>query len=128
MSQIQAIHSLLSSIKNGHSSRLPVVKIKYSKLCLDILNVLYEEGYISDFKEVFDVDGKNMIEVRLKYYNNISAIKNLERVSKSNITLKLLNYIDLGLVTYILSTPFGIVSGKEARRLGVGGTILLVVW
>lgn len=128
MSQIQAIHSLLSSIKNGSNNRLSIVKMKYSKLCHDIINILYEEGYILDFKITKELHGIESIEVTLKYYNNVSAIKHLERVSKNNITLPLLNYIDLGLVTYILSTPLGIISGKEARRLGVGGIILVVVW
>lgn len=123
MSQIQALNYMLSSIKNGQKNGLSSITIKHSKLCLDILNVLYEEGYINDFK-----NNKNSIEIKLKYYERASAITNLERVSRRNMSLKLLNYIDLGLVTYILSTPMGILSGKEARRLGVGGTILFVVW
>lgn len=127
MSQIQSIHSLLSGIINGQQSRLAEIKIKHSKLSLDILNVLYEEGYIRDYR-VHSSEGHKIIIIKLKYYNNSPAIKNIERISKNNISLKLLDLVDLGLVTYILSTSKGIMSGKEARRLRIGGTILVVVW
>lgn len=127
MSQIQSINSLLSGVINGQQSKLTDIKIKHSKFSLDILNVLYEEGYISDYKEDL-FNGHKVITVKLKYYNNSPAIKKIEKISKNNISLKLLDLVDLGLVTYILSTSKGIISGKEARRLRIGGTILLVVW
>nr|AGH24276.1 ribosomal protein S8 [Reclinomonas americana ATCC 50633]AGH24410.1 ribosomal protein S8 [Reclinomonas americana ATCC 50284] len=128
MTQIQSIHSLISNIKQGQKNNLSNINVIYSKLNIDILNVLYEEGYISDFEIKKNADNKDIISVRLKYYNNISAIRNIQRVINKHISLKLLNQIDLGLVTYILSTSKGIFSGKEARRLNLGGTILLIVW
>ena len=128
MSQIQAIDYMLSSINNGQKNHLSSVVIKHSNICMDILNILYEEGYINDFKQKKDLNNQNVIEIKLKYRNNNPAIIQLKTVPKWNVSLRLLNYIDLGLVTYILSTSFGTLSGKEARRLGVGGKILFVVW
>ncbi len=82
MSQIQSIHSLLSGIINAQQSKLAEIKIKHSKLSIDILNVLYEEGYISDYKEDL-YNGHKIITVRLKYYNNSPAIKkNRENIKK----------------------------------------------
>lgn len=128
MTQIQSIHSLISNIKQGHQKNLSSVNVVYSKMNLDILNVLYEEGYISDFEIKKNIENQNIIYIQLKYYNNTSAIKNIQRVINKHISLKLLNQIDLGLVTYILSTSKGIFSGKEAKRLNLGGTVLLIVW
>lgn len=127
MSQVQAIHTLISGIINGQQNHLSNIRVKHSKLSLEILNVLYEEGYILDFKEQIN-DNKPLIDVKLKYNNNIAAINRIERVTKNTISLKLLDIVDTGLVTYILSTSRGIVSGKEARRLRISGTVLLVIW
>nr|NP_044766.1 ribosomal protein S8 [Reclinomonas americana]AAD11881.1 ribosomal protein S8 [Reclinomonas americana] len=128
MTQIQSIQSLMSNIKQGQKNNLLSVDIIYSKLNFDILNVLYEEGYIRDFEKKTNKKNQDIINVRLKYYNNTSAIKNIQRVINQHISLKLLNQIDLGLVTYILSTSKGIFSGKEAKRLNLGGTVLLIIW
>lgn len=127
MSQIQAIHTLISGIINGQQNHLSNIRVKHSKLSLDILNVLYEEGYILDFKEQINND-KLLIDVKLKYNNNIAAINSIERVAKNTISLKLLDIVDTGLMTYILSTSRGVISGKEARRLRISGTVLLVIW
>lgn len=130
MSQIQSLHAMLSSIKNGANQRLLKVTIKHSKLCYKILTILYEEGYITDFKQHKDKQNQknSFISISLKYYDNKSVITHLEALSNRNVTLQLLNSIDLGAVTYIISTPLGIVSGKEARRLGVGGILLCSIW
>jgi small subunit ribosomal protein S8 len=127
MSQIQAIHTLISGIINGQQNHLSNIRVKHSKLSLDILNVLYEEGYILDFKEQINND-KLLIDVKLKYNNNVAAINSIERVAKNTISLKLLDIVDTGLMTYILSTSRGVMSGKEARRLRISGTVLLVIW
>lgn len=128
MSQIQAIHTLLSGIKNGQKSRLSEIHIKNSTLSYDILNVLYDEGYIVNFCKDKDTYNNDIIRIKLKYHSNVPAIRNIKKISNTHVSLKLLNYIDSGLITYILSTSRGIISGKEARRLGIGGALLFVIW
>ena len=128
MSQIHAINTITSSIHNGQKNLSSHVKLKHSKFIYNVLSILYEEGYISNFKRVVDMNKTDILEVRLKYYCNTPAIRKIERVYNGYISSKLLNYIDLGLVTYIISTSKGIISGKEARRLRIGGIILLAIW
>ena len=103
-----------------------------SKLSINILKVLRNEGYLRGFK-IQD----RTIEVSLKYYKDKPAIQNIKyhsRLSnKTNISYKKLTYIyedktiNSGLSTMILSTPFGILTNFECLDRKIGGKLILTV-
>ena len=107
------------------------VLVPASKLKLEILRVLKEEGYISDFEKIED-EKQGMISITLKYVNKTSVIKGLKRISKPGLKVyakrnelpKVLN----GLGVAIVSTSGGVMSDREARQKNLGGEVLAFVW
>jgi small subunit ribosomal protein S8 len=95
-----------------------------------IAKVLLEEGYIAGYH--VDGDVKKTLTVDMKYYMRRSVIEGIERVSKPSCRLycgsKEIPRVKDGLGIAILSSPKGIISGKEAKAQNVGGEILCYVW
>jgi small subunit ribosomal protein S8 len=106
--------------------------VPHSRLKEAVAQVLRDEGYIARFETLRD--GKfPVLRLYLKYTEEReSIIGGLERVSKPGRRIYTkkddIPWVRYGLGTVILSTPKGVLSGKEARRLGVGGEILCQVW
>ena len=109
-----------------------VLKLAEDKMKKAIAEILKEEGYITDF-DVIEDDKQGMIKVTMKYGANkervISGIKKISKpglkvYAKANEVPKVLG----GLGIAIISTSKGIVSDKEARKLGVGGEVICYVW
>ena len=101
-------------------------------LKLDIARILKEEGYISNFKPT-EENGQKLVRVYLKYgNNNEAAISNLNRVSKPGCRVYVgrteIPRVLGGLGINILTTPKGVMTGRQARKEGVGGEILCEVW
>lgn len=122
------IADMLTRIRNGIQARHPRVDMPSSKLKAEVARILKEEGYISNFK-VADEGKKKVLKVFLRYgANGESVISVIERVSKpgrrvyvgSGEIPKVLG----GLGVNILTTPRGVMTGKTARRQGVGGEVL----
>ena len=124
------IADMLSRIKNAQKVYKAEVRVKYSKICIHILNILVEEGYINGYKLI--KDDLYSIQVYLKYYNEKPVIKNITRISKPGkriyVSNKTLWKASNGLGLNILSTSKGVLSDQEARRLKVGGEILCRVF
>ena len=127
-----ALSDMLARIKNAHRARKSVTSCYKSKLNLNVLNVLKDEGYIRDFKDIEIRKGINNIQINLKYYNGSPVIKNIKRISKPGIRvyskISDLPKIYGGLGISILSTPKGVMSDIEARKNNVGGEILCEVF
>ena len=127
-----ALSDMLARIKNAHKARKSFTSCYKSKLNSNVLNVLKEEGYIRDFKDVEVRKGVNNIQIDLKYYNGTPVIKNIKRVSKPGIRvyskISDLPKIYGGLGISILSTPKGVMSDNQARKNNVGGEILCEVF
>ncbi len=127
-----ALSDMLARIKNAHKARKTFTSCYKSKLNSNVLNVLKEEGYIRDFKDIEVRKGINNIQIDLKYYNGSPVIKNIKRVSKPGIRvyskISDLPKIYGGLGISILSTPKGVMSDNEARKNNVGGEILCEVF
>ena len=132
MSFNDALSDMLARIKNAHKARKSFTSCYQSKLNLNVLNVLKEEGYIRDFKNIEVRKGINNIQIDLKYYNGTPVIKNIKRVSKPGIRvyskISDLPKIYGGLGITILSTPKGVMSDNQARINNVGGEILCEVF
>ena len=125
------IADMLTRIRNAITAKKETVEIPASKEKKAIADILLSEGYVSDVKLVEDgYNGK--IALTLKYSDKKSVISGLQRVSKPGLRAysgvtempKVLG----GLGTVILSTNKGIVTGKQAKALNVGGEVLCYVW
>jgi small subunit ribosomal protein S8 len=122
------IADMLTRIRNGIQARHPRVDMPSSKVKAEIARILKEEGYISNFK-VGEEGKKKVLKVFLKYgTDGGSAIAHIERVSKPGrrvyVGTTSVPRILGGLGVSILTTPRGVLTGKAARKAGVGGEVL----
>jgi small subunit ribosomal protein S8 len=126
------IADMLTRIRNGLQRRKGTVDVPASKVCRGILAVLRAEGYIRD-ADVIDDGKQGVVRVHLKYGPDGEIIvTHLRRESKtSRRVYKKADEITPvlgGLGVAIYSTPEGIISDRQARRLNVGGELLCTVW
>ena len=127
-----SLSDMLSRIKNAHQAKKSFTSCFRSKLNMNVLAVLKNEGYIRDYKDVEIKKGINSIKIDLKYYNGNPVIKKIKRISKpgirvySKITELPKPYGGLGIS--ILSTPKGVMSDQQARKNNVGGEVLCEVF
>jgi small subunit ribosomal protein S8 len=108
-----------------------------SKLKVSIAEILKEEGFVENY-EVAEVEDKayQMLRIRLKYVGERRerrpVIDGLERVSRPGRRIyaktREIPWVLSGLGVAILSTPKGVMTGRRARQLGVGGEVLCKVW
>ena len=122
------IADMLTRIRNGIRARFARVDMPSSKLKVELARILKEEGYISNYK-VAEEGKKKVLRVFLRYgASGQSVISTLDRVSKPGrrvyIGAREIPRVVGGMGINILSTPRGIMTGKKARREGVGGEIL----
>ena len=127
MSFQDPISDCLTRIRNGLMRGKDNVLVPYSKLKHDLVNVLIAEGYLKSCNKT-ELDNKPMIEVTLKYHNEMPVIKELKRVSKPSLR-KYSGASDFetvkgGLGAYIISTNQGLMTDKDAKANNVGGEIL----
>ncbi len=127
-----ALSDMLARIKNAHQAKKSSTSCFKSKLNINVLSVLKNEGYIRDFKDIEERKGISIIKIELKYYNGSPVIKKIKRISKPGIRVysKItdLNKPYGGLGISILSTPKGVMSDQQARKNNVGGEILCEVF
>ncbi len=128
---LDPIADLLTRIRNANQRKHKTVEIPHSKIKTEIVKILLEEGYISDFK--INQDGvKKVITVTLKYQKSQRVITGLKRISKPGLRIysnasdlpKVLN----GFGIAIVSTSKGIVTAEKAQQMNMGGEVLAFVW
>lgn len=127
------IADYLTRIRNAIRAKHRVVEIPASNIKKEITKVLYDKGYIQNYK--FEDNGpQGIIKIALKYnpVTKQSAIVDLQRVSKPGLR-KYSGAIDMprilnGLGVAIVSTSKGVMTDKEARVLNVGGGVLCYVY
>lgn len=125
------IADLLARVRNGAKAQKLEMFVPYSKMKSEIVRILKEEGYITDF-ELDTQNAHTRIKITNKLANRTSAITGLKRVSRPGLR----RYVGAdeiprvlgGMGTAILSTPRGILSGREAKKQKVGGELLAFVW
>jgi small subunit ribosomal protein S8 len=126
------IADMLTRIRNGMAARHPKVDVPASRLKTEIARILKDEGYIANFKLTED-GAKQSIRVYLKYTTgNVPVISEIQRVSRPGCRVYV-NSKDVprvlgGLGINIITTPQGVMTGKDARKNGVGGEVLCQVW
>ena len=133
MTTSDPIADMLTRIRNANTAKHDTVDVPASKMKIAIANILLDEGYIAKYDLVEDGHFQT-IHITLKYGadKNEKVITGLKRISKPGLRVYA-NTEDIprvlgGLGTAIISTNKGVVTDKEARKLGVGGEVLCFVW
>ena len=132
MSFTDPIADMITRIRNAQLRTLNKVSIPNSKFRARILDVLQEEGYISDYKFLTDKKNKGSLLVDLKYSNGLPVIKEITRVSKPGRRIYAradsIPRIKNGLGLAIISTSKGIMTDNDARNQNIGGEIICRVF
>ena len=126
------IADYLTRIRNGIMAGHDAVVIPASKMKDRLSAILKQEGYIHGYKNV-EHEGRNYLIVNLKYVKNgESVIHGLKRVSSPGLRVyagaKEIPEVQGGLGIAILTTPKGLLTGKDARKQNLGGEVLAHVW
>ena len=132
MNLTDPIADFLTRIRNAMRSRHQKLDVPASRLKTEIARILKEEGYVANFKAT-EEGGQKVLRVYLKYGpNNEAVIRDLRRVSRPGCRVYLgrdeIRRVQGGLGISIMTTPKGVMTGRQARREGVGGEILCEVW
>ncbi|MBI5283322.1 MAG: 30S ribosomal protein S8 [Candidatus Solibacter usitatus] len=126
------IADMLTRIRNGIKAKFPKVDVPASKLKSEVARILKDEGYILNYK-IVDDDNHKAIRIYLKYTAaNKPVISNLERVSRPGCRVYVgsgdIPKVLGGLGINIMTTPKGVMTGKAARKEGIGGEVLCKVY
>lgn len=129
------ISDMLTRIRNASSVKHHLVQIPFTKMTLAIAKVLKEENFIEDFQE-FSENNAQLLLLLLKYKgkgrDQKSAITTLTRISKPGLrvysNVKNLPIVLGNFGIALVSTPQGVMTNFQARKLGIGGEILCYIW
>lgn len=133
MTQSDPIADMLTRIRNANTAKHDEVDIPASKMKVAIADILVKEGYVQKYDLVDDGSFKT-IHMTLKYGadKNEKIISGIKKISKPGLRIYAgkdeLPKVLGGLGTAIISTNQGVITDKEARKLGVGGEVLAFVW
>ena len=130
MTSNDPIADLLTRLRNSTRVRKAELLVPYSRMKADISAILKKEGYITDFE--VKSEGKPQLRIVNKFAGKTPAITGLKRVSRPGLR-RYVGAEDItrvlgGMGISIISTPRGVLSGREARRQKVGGELLAYVW
>ena len=127
------IGDLLTRIRNANAASHDSLEVDSSRLKLEIVRILQEEGFIKSY-EVTKQPVQDKIKIYLKYgaRNREKVITNLRRISKPGLRVyaskdKLPRVLG-GMGVAIVSTSQGLMTAKQARRLGIGGEVMAYIW
>jgi small subunit ribosomal protein S8 len=132
MSQSDPIADFLTRMRNAVRARHPRVDIPLSRVKKDLCRIFKQEGFIDDYK-IIDFQGKLFLRILLKYQpNGNTVIEGIKRVSTPGLRVyvskdKIPRVLD-GLGISILTTSKGIMTGRQAKKLGVGGEVICQLW
>ena len=130
MSMTDPISDMLTRIRNAQTARKPSVSLPSSKQKLAVAKVLEQEGYLASVASE-TVDGKAVMTLELKYYQDKPVIERIERVSRPGLRIfkrvDQLPVVQGGLGVAIVSTSQGVMTNVQARAQGHGGEVLCIV-
>ena len=126
------ISDMLTRIRNGNNANKDEVSMPSSKVLVEVARVIYEEGYIADYR-VEDTEPQKTLYITLKYGNKrAKTIRGIRRISKPGrrIYAKVaeLPRVIGGLGIAVVSTSKGMMCDRDARKAGVGGEVICYVW
>ncbi|MCK9286936.1 MAG: 30S ribosomal protein S8 [Sphaerochaetaceae bacterium] len=127
------VADMLTKIRNASQARHEKVEIPTSRMKLQIVKILKNEGYIKNFKKVVNKDGSNFIRVFLKYDEKQNPVLHgIDRISTPGRRVYS-GYRDMprvynGYGVVVVSTSSGIITGKKASEKKVGGELICTIW
>ncbi len=131
MSMTDPISDLLTRMRNAMTAKHPKVHVPTSRMKVEIVKILKDEGYVDGF-EIVENELQDAIHIELRYVDGKKAITGLERVSRPGRRVycgkdeipRVLN----GLGVTILSTSRGVMTGASCQAQGIGGEVVCNVW
>lgn len=130
---MDTIANMLTAIRNANMRALREVRVPHSNIKAEIARILKEEGFIEDYR--IEGEKKRNLVIIMKYKGKRGkdpVIEGIERVSKPGrrvyVGVHEIPRVRNGLGVAILSTPLGVLTGKQARQKRVGGELLCKVW
>src|SRR5262245_12182854 len=132
MPMTDPIADMLTRIRNGVQAKHDAVQMPASKLKVAIARVLKDEGFVKDFQVQSD-GARPVLKVELSYTGRKEPVlSGIKRVSKPGLRVYVqkreIPRVFGGLGVAILSTPEGIMTGRDARQRSIGGEVLCYVW
>jgi small subunit ribosomal protein S8 len=132
MSVSDPVADMLTKIRNASIAKFEKVDVTPSKLKLEIVKILKNEGFVKNFKKVSE-NGSTVIRIFLKYDDeNRPIIHGLKRVSKPGRRVysgyRFMPRVFNGFGTVIVSTSTGVTTGRKALEKKVGGEVICTVW
>lgn len=125
------IGDMLIQIKNASLAKKAGLELPYSKLKKALGDILVREGYVASVAKVGE-DPKAMLKITIQYRDGVSVITDVKRVSKPGLRWYVnksnIPTVVGGMGIAIISTPAGLMTGKEARKAGTGGELLCKIW
>jgi small subunit ribosomal protein S8 len=121
------IADMLTTIRNGYLTKTRKVLVPRSKFKEEIVKTLIEAGYLENYKI-----NEGRLEINLKYKNRKPVLEQIKRVSKPGLRIykpnKKIGRIRSGFGISIISTPKGVMTSQDAKKKGLGGEIICLVW
>jgi small subunit ribosomal protein S8 len=131
MSQSDPIADMLTIIRNAGAAGHAVTSVRTSLLKESVLRVLRDEGFIAGYESSSE-GAKRTTKVSLKYHGKQPVVTGLKRMSTPGrrvyVACNEIPRVRGGIGTAIVSTPQGVLSGREARHQNVGGELICLVW
>ncbi|MCX6806790.1 MAG: 30S ribosomal protein S8 [Candidatus Berkelbacteria bacterium] len=122
------VSNMISAIKTALQVKKETIEIPISKFKVEISKILKQEGFIENYSKV---DARKMV-IKLKYRGKESVVTDFKRISKPGCRIyvksKDIPVVLRGLGTVIMSTPAGIMTGKDAKKKGLGGEVIGKIW
>lgn len=129
---MDTIGDFLTVLRNAARAKKVSCEVQFSRIRKEIADILKKEGYIADVFEKTDEKGFKRLGVYLKYVQTVPALTALRRCSTPGsrwyVGKESVPSVLNGLGICILSTSKGLMSGRSAKRLGVGGELICKVW
>ncbi len=132
MSMTDPIADMLTRVRNASSAGKQTVSMPSSKKLVEIARIMQEEGYITGY-EVVSAQPRDILEITLKYGEKKDrTIRGLKRISKPGLRIYAgkdeLPRVLGGLGTAVISTSKGVMTDRDARKVGVGGEVIAYIW
>jgi small subunit ribosomal protein S8 len=125
------IGDLLIQIKNASMAGKQGIEVPHSRLKYEVVKILSEEGYVGTVEKTGDAP-KNGIRIAMRYRGTVPVITDVKRMSKPGLRVyvnkNMIPTVVAGMGVAILSTPEGIMTGKTAKKKGIGGELLCTIW
>ncbi len=125
------IGDLLIQIKNASMAGLKTVELPHSRMKMAVAKILTDEGYIASVEKA-GKEPKFSLRIGIKYQDATPVITDVKRMSKPGLRIyvnkDMIPTVVGGMGIAILSTPQGVMTGKEAKKRGLGGELLCTIW